>query len=553
VSQPGLTNAQIADQLVLYAALLELSDARPFTARAFRRAADVIRGTAANVPELVDAGRVQELRGIGPGIEARLHELLETGEIAELRRLGNELTPELGGLARLLGINAKRMSAIARALGISTIAGFREAAAAERLTEVPGIGPVTAARIRASLEREPASRRGLTLERSRRLAQAIADALAGVVAGEARRGCELASRLDVVCAAENPRAVLASFRDLATVVSILEETERTALGVSVEGVPVSLVVAAPGGFGTALVRATGSPAYVASLEPLPERPTEESVFEALGLPWRPPELREVPIQSLPARLLEAADVRGDLHCHSSWSDGRDDIHAMALAARARGYQYLAVCDHTPGVRVVPGLDGDALRRQAEEIAEVNERVHPFRVLRGAECDIRADGELDLDDAILAELEWVQLSLHAGQRRPGAELTKIVCYALRHPAVSALSHPTGRILGHRPENAIDLDAVYEVAVETGVALEINGLPDRIDLSSVHVQDAIAAGARLVLNSDAHSALGLANMDLAVLTARRGRAAAANVVNTRQAAELPLRGGAAGGALEDVRGA
>jgi DNA polymerase (family 10) len=214
---------------------------------------------------------------------------------------------------------------------------------------------------------------------------------------------------------------------------------------------------------------------------------------------------------------------------------------MALAARERGYEYVAICDHSPNVRVVPGLDGDALMRQADEIARVNEALAPFRVLRGVECDIRADGSLDVDDRVLDTLEWVQLSLHAGQRRTRRDLTQMVTEAMRHPAVSALSHPKGRILNHRPENALDLDEVFAVALETGVAVEVNGLPDRLDLSAVHVREALAAGVPLVLNSDAHSAVGLRNVELAVATARRGGAPRSAVRNCLPLVSLLERAG------------
>jgi DNA polymerase (family 10) len=210
---------------------------------------------------------------------------------------------------------------------------------------------------------------------------------------------------------------------------------------------------------------------------------------------------------------------------------------MATAARDRGYDYLAICDHTPNVRVVPGLDADALRRQAHEIAAANEELGPsFRVLRGAECDIRADGSLDLPDDVLAELEWVQLSLHAGQRLPGEELTARVTEAMRHPAVRCLSHPRGRILNHRPPNALDLERTIEVALETGVALETNGLPDRLDLRDEEVRLAVEAGVPVVCSTDAHSVQGLDNMRLSVTTARRGWATAADVLNTRPLVEI-----------------
>ena len=209
---------------------------------------------------------------------------------------------------------------------------------------------------------------------------------------------------------------------------------------------------------------------------------------------------------------------------------------MGEAARDLGYDYLAICDHTPNVRVVPGVTADDLRRQGDEIAAANDRLAPFRLLRGAECDILPDGSLDLPDDVLAELDWVTASLHAGQRRPRRELTKQVLEAIGHPAVRALSHPTGRLINHRPPNALDLEETFARAATLGVALEVNGLPDRLDLKGEHVRLAIEAGARIVVNTDAHSARGLANIELAVGTARRGWARPEDVVNTRPLGEL-----------------
>jgi DNA polymerase (family 10) len=209
---------------------------------------------------------------------------------------------------------------------------------------------------------------------------------------------------------------------------------------------------------------------------------------------------------------------------------------MGRAARDLGYEYIAICDHTQNVRVVPGLDGDDVRRQADEIAAANEELAPFRILRGIEVDIRRDGTLDLPDDVLGELDWVQLSLHAGQREARKPLTEKVTEAMRHPAVRCLSHPRGRIINHRPPNALDLERVFEVALETGVAVETNGLPDRLDLSGPEVRRAIEAGVPVVASTDAHSIRGLGNMQLAIATARRGWATAANVVNTRSLADL-----------------
>jgi len=534
---PGdMQNAEIADNLGRFAALLELADTNPYAVRAYLRAAELIRSTPASVTELVRTGRIRELRGIGPGIETKLRELVATGGIAELESLEREIHPELVGFGRLLGLTAKRMLAIALALDVGTVAEFRKAVEDGRLAGVAGVGPVTEARIRAALAREPAAPRGLTLSRSRPLVGAIAAALDGEIAGAPRRFCELSHELVVVCAADEPAPVLARFATLPTVVSVLERSERRTLGVTVEGVPVTLVVATSSTFGTELFRATGSVEYVRAREPLPDAPDEEALFAELGLPYCPPELRESASAMPPPGLLDGSDIRGDLHCHTTWSDGRATVREMALSARARGYDYLAICDHTPNVGVVHGLDSEELARQGEEIANANEELRPFRILRGVECDIRADGALDVEDRVLRELDWVQLSLHAGQRRPASTLTRMVTEAMRHPAVRALSHPKGRILNHRPENALDLEEVFGVAKETGVALEVNGLPDRLDLSAIHVREALAAGVDLVVNSDAHSDAGLENIGLAIATARKGGATTSSVVNCRPAAEL-----------------
>ena len=535
-----LTNAEIADQLTLFSALLELAETSPFAVRAYTRAAELIRSSPASVAELVRTHRVRELRGIGAGIESKLSELVETGEIAELRALQAELDPALVGYGRMIGLTASRTLDIARHLGVTSVEELKAAVAEGRLQEVPGVGPVLEQKITAGLAREPAAPRGLTVNRSRALSLELAEALGGEIAGAARRYAELAHELAVVCVSDDPEPVLDRFAGLAGIVAVLERGDRRAVGLTVDGVPVTLVVARAAAFGTELVRASGSAEYVEALGPLPDAPTELEVFELLGVPYCPPELREDAGAEPPADLVDLSDIRGDLHCHSTWSDGRNTVHEMALAAQARGYEYLAICDHTPNVSVVPGLDADALRRQAEEIAEVNALVAPFRILRGVECDIRADGSLDADDDVLATLEWVQLSLHAGQRRGRDELTRMVTEAMRHPAVRALSHPKGRILNHRPENALDLDEVFAVALETGVAVEVNGLPDRLDLSAVHVREALAAGVRLVLNSDGHSARGLASLELAVATARKGGATRDAIVNCRPLGGLSARG-------------
>jgi DNA polymerase (family X) len=545
-----MDNAHIADRLDAFASLLELAEANPYTTRAYRRAAETIRGAAIPVAELVKTGRARELRGIGPGIESRLRELVETGDIAELAELERELAPDLIGLGRYLGLSAKRSVDLARALRIRTADELREAAADGRLRGVPGIGPKTEARLVEGLAREPEprARQGLLLNRAIELVGGIAAALEGQPAGDVRRWCDSCEWLAVVCATEDPTNILDRFAALPQIVAVIERVERRALGVTVEGIPIELVAPDPAMAGTALVRATGATAYVSALEPLPDALDERTVYAKLGVPFCPPELREQPFREEPPPLVGLDQIRGDLHCHTTWSDGRFSVEEMARAAIERGYEYLAICDHTPAVGAVRGLTPDDIRRQAEEIAAANELLAPFRVLRGSECDILPDGRLDLPDDVLAELDWVQASVHGGQRMPKREMTRRVEEALRNPYVRCLSHPKGRYINRRPENALDLERIFEVALEHRVALEVNGLPDRLDLSGAHVREALQAGIEIVCSTDAHSIRGLANMTLAVATARRGWATARDVVNTRPLASI-LERGAAGSAVDD----
>ena len=301
-----LSNAAIAERLEAFSVLLELAGAQSYTARAYRRAADMIRETPAPIVELVRAGRVRELRGIGPGIERRLAELVETGEIRELSELEEKVRPELIGLGRYLGVSPSRAVEIGQTLGVTSVDELREAARAGRLTEVPGIGPKTAAKLAEALERgAPPARRGMLLGRALALATGLAEALGGEPAGDPRRMRDASERFAVVCRAERPDEVLDRFEALGQVVSIVERGERSAVGVTVEGVPVEVIAAEPARFGTELVRATGSSAYVEALEPLPDGPDEEAVYRALGIPWCPPELREAPFRGEPPPLVDA--------------------------------------------------------------------------------------------------------------------------------------------------------------------------------------------------------------------------------------------------------
>jgi DNA polymerase (family 10) len=532
-------NADYAAKLDAFATLLELAGANSYSVRAYRRAAELVRESPVHVADLVHSGRVRELRGVGPSIEARLRELVETGELHELKELEERVSPDLVGVGRMLGLTAKQAARIGETLGVRTLDELREAADAGRLRAVPGIGPKNEAKLRAAIARPVEAtqpKRALLLNQGIALTQEIAHGLDGQPAGDPRRFRDRCEHLAVVVAADDPAQMISRFEQLPQIVSLVEWEDRRAVGVTVEGVAVELLVPRQEAAGTALVRATGSAAYVEALEPLPEAASEREVYERLGVPWCPPELREGVFRGEPPPLVELADIRGDLHCHTTWSDGRGSVEEMGRAARGLGYEYLAICDHTVSVSVVPGLTADDIRRQGEEIVAANEVLAPFRILRGSECDIRADGTLDLPDDVLAELDWVQASVHAGQRGSREQLTSRTLSAVYNPHVSAISHPTGRMIDRRPPNAVDLDRLFAACLETGTALETNGLPDRLDLADEHLKRAVDAGVAIVASTDAHSTRGLGNIVLALGTARRGWATAADVVNTRPLADL-----------------
>jgi len=402
---------------------------------------------------------------------------------------------------------------------------------------VPGVEPKTEAKLVAALARErPLPQRGLTLNRAWALAEAIAEPLGGVVAGDARRCRELCERFAVVCSSEQTTSVLDRFEALAPIVVVVERGPHRAVGVTVEGVPVELVVAPRARFGTELLRATGSDAYVSELEPLPDGSDEEAVYGALVVPFCPPELREEPFRGELPPLVRLESVRGDLHVHTTWSDGKASVLEMGEAARALGYEYLAICDHTRAVQVVPGLDADDVRRQGEEIAAANETLAPFRILRGAECDILHDGSLDpagrraggarvgageRPRGPAPEPRAADAADDRGGAAPGGEVHQPS--AGPHPQPSA-SEP------RRPRRAV-----------RGVPRDGHGGGDERPPGPARPLGRPrprggCGRCRVVASTDAHSTRGLANMQLAVATARRGWATATDVLNTRPLDDL-----------------
>jgi DNA polymerase (family 10) len=551
-------NEALAEQFELLGDLMELEGGDSFRIGAYRKAAVRIRETPTSVAQLALDGKAVRLQGIGKTIEAKIVEAVENGEIHALAKRKAEVPAEVASFMRLPGLGPKTARRIWQELGITTVVDLKAAAEAGRLRGHAGIGPGTEQKIAAALAKPRAAagpRRsllGTTLPKLRTVARVLREHPASVeveLAGSARRMRETVRDLDIIATATDPEALVGSFCSLPWVVDVAAKGPTKATVVSHDGLRFDLRVVPPESYGNLLQHFTGSKNHnVALREDAVRRgysvseysitvvetgeehcfSREQDVYRFLGYEWIPPELREDAGELAAARtgelpeLVELRDLRGDLHTHTTWSDGKDDLEAMVWAAGARGYDYYAVCDHSQRLR------GDLLHRQSEQIDALNELVAPMRILKGIEVNIRADGSLDVADEDLAGRDWVVASVHS---RFDSNLMERVLAAMEHPYVDCIGHLTGRKIGRREASHVDIERVIEQALETGTFLEINSQPDRLDLRDVHARAAREAGLKLVIDSDAHEVGALEYVEIGVGQARRAWLAKDDVLNTR----------------------
>ena len=556
-------NADVADQLDLLADLSELLGDEGFRVLAYRRAATRVRETPASIAELALAGDAKGLPGIGKTIEGKIVEIVETGEIAALTKRRGLVPPEVVAFLRLPGIGPKTAARIWGELGVTTLAGLREAAESERLRTLAGLGARSEEKILKALAAglgAAEEKRGLLGIGLPAVLEVVAELRAHPAAvevseaGSVRRRKETFRDLDVIATATDPAALTEAFTRLPLAAEIVAHGDTKATVISHDGLRFDLRVVPPECFGNLLQHFTGSKEHNVAMREEAQRRglsiseygvttvesgevvtarTEEELYAYLGYAFIPPELRENAGELEAARehalpeLVELADLRGDLHTHSTWSDGRATIAEMAAAARARGYAYLAVCDHSQRLR-----EG-RLQAQWEEIDALSERLRPFRLLKGVEVNIRADGSLDLADAELAALDWVMASVHSSFDR---DPTGRVLAAMESPHVDCIGHLTGRKIGKRLPADVDLERVVGKALETGTFLELNSQPDRLDLRDVHARLAAEAGVPLVVSSDGHRPHELAFVELGIAQARRAWLTKAQVVNARPWREI-----------------
>ncbi|HUP31410.1 MAG TPA: DNA polymerase/3'-5' exonuclease PolX [Gaiellaceae bacterium] len=551
-------NDELADQLELLADLSELEGEDSFRVLAYRRAATRIRETGGPVAQLALDGKAKALQGIGKTIEEKIVEVVELGEMRALTKRKALVPEEVVKFMRLPGLGPKTARRIWKELDVTTLAGLKDAAQQERLRGLAGLGARSEEKILKALAQEPKDAR-----ESRRLLGTGLPVLLALVeelrahpaavkvseAGSARRRRETFRDLDVIATSTDPSALIAHFVARNNVADVVARGDTKATVITNDGLRLDLRVVPPESYGNLLQHFTGSKEHnVALREDAVRRglsvseysvtnvetgeeltaADEEELYAHLGYAYIPPELRENAGELEAARrgelpkLVERSDLRGDLHAHSTWSDGKASIEEMAAAARARGHDYLAICDHSQRLR-----DG-RLERQWEEIDALNERLAPFRILKGIEVNIRASGELDVADDLLAPLDWVMASVHSSFDN---DPTGRVLAAMDSPHVDCIGHLTGRRIGVRSPSVVEVEKVVDAALATGTFLEINSQPDRLDLRDANARLAGEAGLTLVISSDGHSTNALDYVDLGVAQARRAWLTKEQILNTR----------------------
>jgi DNA polymerase (family 10) len=585
-----VTNADIAAAFEHVADLLEYRGDNVFRVRAYRHAARTIDGLVEPLAAVrADATRsLTDLDGIGSDLASKIETLLDTGRLPQLEELEREVPAVVFELMRVPGLGPKKVKVLVDSLGIDSLAALEEACQQGRVQSIKGFGPKTEAAILENLAfaRDP--------DRSRMLwndADGVADALLSWLracpavqqaeaAGSLRRGRDTVGDLDILVASEATTEVMDRFVAWPETVDVLLRGDTKTSIRGPQKLQIDLRVVPAESFGAALQYFTGSkehnvklrgrgrdqgltineygvfkldrnadkpPERKASKGPSAAGRTEVDVYAAVGLPWIPPELREGRDEieraargALP-ELVELADIRGDLHMHTTATDGEDTLAEMARAAIARGLSYIAITDHGQRVTMARGLDRERLLKQWSEIDRFNESLAadgepPLVVLKGIEVDILEKGGLDLPDDVLAQADWVVASLHYGQSQPREKITARILEAIENPCVSVIGHPTGRLINRRPPYDIDIEAMIEAAARTGTFLEINANPWRLDLDDRHAAAAKAAGVKLVISTDAHSTKGLDVMRCGILQARRAGLEADDVANTRSLQDL-----------------
>ncbi len=557
-----MKNQEIADIFGRLADILEIRGEEFFRVNTYRKVARIIEDLSADVADLVESGEILDIRGIGKGTAAGIEEYLETGGMRRYEEARKSIPRGLAELLSVPGMGPKTIGLLWRELDVKSIKSLKRTLRGKKILELPGMGPKKVENIEAGI-RVYESRSGrLTLGTVLPAALATVAELreaTGIdeieVAGSIRRWRETIGDIDILALSSKPEPVIKAFTELPRVVEVLAAgTTKASVRVS-DGLQMDLRVVPPSVYGAALMYFTGSQAHNVRLRGLAQSKglklseyglfkgdrriagrTEEGVQKKLGLEFIAPELREdrgeveAALEGELPGLVELGDIRGDLHVHSNYSDGHSTIEEVARAAKARGYKYVSINDHSRSLGVAHGLTIERLLEQAEEIARVNQRVKGITVLSGTEVDILSDGSLDFPDDCLERLDVVVASIHSGFQQSEDKITGRIVSAIRNPHIDIIGHPTGRLLGTRPAYDVDLEIVMAAAADTGTALEINAYHERLDLNDINARRAAEMGVKVAISTDSHHVDQMWTMELGVRTARRAWLTPDNILNT-----------------------
>jgi DNA polymerase (family 10) len=563
-------NREVADLLYEMAELLELQAANRFKIIAYSKAARAIESLQEDINQVCREKRLQSIPGVGKAIAQNVEEYLKTGQIETHQELLAKTPPGLAQLLKISGLGPKTIFMLHEKLNITNLEELEKAAGEHLIRRLPRMGPTREANILKSIERYKKRSTRILFSTAEPVVNDILAYLRGMqglenitAAGSFRRTKETVGDIDILATASRPEEVVAAFVRMPLVQEVLVKGPTKASVIVKDTIQVDLRIVEHRSYGTVLQYFTGSKEHNVRLRQLAlDRgyslseysltrlsdgrdlffDREEEVYSALGLPYIPPEMREdrgeieAAMQSKLPRLVELKDVRGDLHVHSDWSDGRASILEMARAAQALSYEYIALCDHSPTVGIAGGLPPKKLEQKIEAIAAANEELEGITVLAGTEVDIKADGRLDYTDDLLARCDVVVASVHMGQQQTERAITGRLISAIENDNVDIIAHPTGRIIDQREPYDMDMQAVLEAAARTKTALEINSYPSRLDLSDVNAKAAKEIGAKLAINSDAHEAKQLLTMKYGVNVARRAWLEKKDVLNSLSLKEL-----------------
>ncbi|MEO7717776.1 MAG: helix-hairpin-helix domain-containing protein [Capsulimonas sp.] len=542
MSESGtLTNGEVARVFERIAGIMEIQGENAFKIRAYRNAVETLNTLPEPIAQVAAAGRLDDIPGFGEAIQAKVKDILATGTTALYERIKDKVPAGVVEMLSIPGLGAKTVRQVWEGLKIESIAALETAAQSGKLTELPGMGEKTVQKILQSIERYRRYSGRIRIGDALPLAESLISAIQnfpGVseahIAGSVARGRETVANINLAAAATSPAEALQGFTQLPQVSSIVSQDERSALVVLHGGMEADLFVAAPDEFAELLDERIGSAAYNEARRAQTEVSADLLKRVPMEIRENGGEIEAALAGTLPT-LVTLADIRGDVHAHTTASDGKVTIQQMAVAAKAHGYEYMAITDHSQSLYIANGLTPDRLRAQIAEIRALEDSLG-IRIFTGSEVDIKADGTMDFDDDLLQELDIVIASAHMHNNQDKDTQTKRIIKAIENPNVDLIAHPSGRIINRRDPFDFDFDAVVAAALRTDTALEINAAPERLDMSDVHARQAGAAGVKILINTDAHSIENYDLMRYGVLVARRAWLTPHNVFNTRPLAEF-----------------